>query len=86
MQSQAASTSCRRSKGEVAEAISLSAGVTLMPALRFAVASTAGNALYAAAMAGNGAALLPEGLAGPGLVLPMLVPVADWLIWRARTR
>jgi len=37
-------------------------------------------------MAGNGAALLPEGLAGPGLVLPMIVPVAAWLIWRARTR
>jgi len=70
----------------LAEAISLSAGVTRMSALRFAIASTAGNVLYAAAMAGNGAALLPQGLAGPGLVLPMLVPVGAWLIWRARSR
>jgi uncharacterized membrane protein YdjX (TVP38/TMEM64 family) len=70
----------------LAEAISLSAGVTRMPVLRFAIASTAGNVLYAAAMAANGAALLPSGLAGPGLVLPMLVPVAAWLIWRTRTR
>ena len=69
-----------------AEAISLAAGVTRVPPARFALASLAGNALYAAAMAGNGAALLPEGLAGPGLVLPMLAPVIAWLIWRARAR
>lgn len=70
----------------LAEAISIAAGVTRMPLARFALASFTGNALYAAAMAANGAALLPEGLAGPGLVLPMIVPVAGWLIWRARQR
>lgn len=70
----------------LAEAISIAAGVTRVPVRRFALASFLGNALYAAAMAGNGAMLLPEGLAGPGLVLPMLVPAAAWAIWRVRSR
>ena len=68
----------------LAEAISLAAGVARVPLARFALASVAGNGLYAAAMAGNGAALLPAGLAGPGLVLPMIVPVAAYLLWRAK--
>ena len=33
-------------------------------------------------LAGNGAALLPDALAGPGLILPMALPVAAWLLWR----
>lgn len=70
----------------LAEAISLASGAARVPLPRFLLASLAGNALYAAAMAGNGAALLPEGLAGPGLALPMLVPVAAWLIWRSRSK
>lgn len=70
----------------LAEAISIAAGVTRVPPPRFALASLIGNAAYAAAMAGNGAMLLPEGLAGPGLVLPMLVPVVAWAIWRTRAR
>ena len=70
----------------LAEAISIAAGVTRVPPLRFALASSIGNGLYAVAMAGNGAMLLPEGLAGPGLVLPMLVPVAAWAFWRVRAR
>jgi membrane protein DedA with SNARE-associated domain len=65
----------------LAEAISLAAGATRVPPAGFAISSALGNALYAAAMAGNGAALLPDGLAGPGLVLPMLVPVVSWLVW-----
>jgi uncharacterized membrane protein YdjX (TVP38/TMEM64 family) len=68
----------------LAEAISLAAGVTRVPVPRFALASITGNGLYAAAMAGNGAALLPEGIAGPGIVLPMIVPVAAWLFWRSK--
>ena len=68
----------------LAEAISLAAGVTRVPLARFLAASIVGNGAYAAAMAGNGAALLPEGLAGPGLVLPMIVPVAAYLAWRVR--
>ena len=43
-------------------------------------------AVYAAALAGSGAALLPHGLAGPGLIVPMLVPVVGWVIWKAIRR
>ncbi len=65
-----------------AEATALAAGATRMPLRLFATASVLGNALYAVALAANGALLLPDGLAGPGLVLPMLVPVAGWLAFR----
>lgn len=68
-----------------AEATSLAAGATRMPLRLFATVSALGNALYAAALAANGALLLPDGLAGPGLVLPMLVPVAGWLAFRKLT-
>ncbi len=66
----------------VAEAMALTAGVTGMPALRFFMACSAGNLVYAIVLAGNGAALVPNALAGPGLVVPMLLPVAAWLVWR----
>ncbi len=69
-----------------AEAVSLAAGATRVPIKVFASASVLGNALYAAALAGNGALLLPDGLAGPGLVLPMLLPVAGWLAFRKLKR
>ncbi|HMJ15751.1 MAG TPA: hypothetical protein VK524_30250, partial [Polyangiaceae bacterium] len=65
-----------------AEAVAIAAGVTRVPPARFTLAIVLGNVLYAAALAGNGAALLPEQLAGPGLVLPMLLPVVSWLAWR----
>jgi hypothetical protein len=48
----------------------------------FLAASAAGNAVYALALAGNGATLLPQALAGPGLILPMALPVVAWLLWR----
>jgi uncharacterized membrane protein YdjX (TVP38/TMEM64 family) len=66
----------------LAEAVALTAGATRVHFGRFCVAAAAGNALYAAALAGNGAALLPQSLAGPGLILPMLLPVVAWLLWR----
>ena len=62
--------------------MALTAGVTGMPALRFFMACSAGNLVYAIVLAGNGAALVPNALAGPGLVVPMLLPVAAWLVWR----
>lgn len=68
----------------LAEAVAITAGVQGVGLVRFAAASAAGNALYAAAMAGNGAALLPDGLVGVGLLAPMGVPVAAWLAWRWR--
>ena len=65
-----------------AEAVAITAGVTRVPLRKFAIGMLSGNALYAAALAGDGAALLPGQLAGPGLVLPMLLPVVSWLAWR----
>lgn len=71
----------------LAEAVAVASGVERVPLPRFLAAGAAGNALYAAAMAGNGAALLPEGLAGPGLIGPMLLPVvAYWAWYRLRSR
>lgn len=66
-----------------AEAAAITAGAERLTFLGFLFATAAGNLLYAAAMAGNGAALLPSGLAGPGLIAPMSVPVLAWLAWRA---
>ena len=70
----------------LAEAVAITAGVTRMPAREFTLGMVTGNALYAAALAGDGAALLPGQLAGPGLVLPMLLPVVSWLAWRFMQR
>ena len=38
--------------------------------------------IYAGALALNGAQLVPDAPIGPGLLLPMLLPAAAWLIWR----
>lgn len=66
----------------LAEALVLAAGATRVPFAAFLLAASPGSALYALALAGNGAALLPEAWAGPGLALPMLLPVAGWGVWR----
>jgi hypothetical protein len=65
-----------------AEAVALAAGAERMPLAPFAISAALGDAAYAAAMAANGAALLPEGLAGPGLIAPMLLPVIGYFAWR----
>ena len=67
----------------VAEAMSFAAGASAMPPGRFAAACAAGNVVYAGALAGNGAALLPAALLGPGLAIAMLLPVLTWFAWRA---
>jgi len=66
----------------LAEAVTLAAGVHRARPLPFLVALASGNAVYAGAMAAHGAAWLPGGLAGPGLMVPMLVPVVGWVLWR----
>ena len=66
----------------LAEAVSFTAGAEQLPLRRFLLAATAGNGIYTLVLAGNGAALLPQGLTGPGLVIPMLLPVVAWLLWR----
>lgn len=70
----------------LAEAVALAAGVERVGFARFVAASALGNACYALALAGNGAALLPSGLAGPGLIVPMTVPVLTWGLWRLLRR
>jgi membrane protein DedA with SNARE-associated domain len=68
-----------------AEAVTFTAGAERMPLRHFIAVCAAGNLLYASALAGNGAALLPDALAGPGLILPMFLPVMAWVLWRRAT-
>jgi len=70
----------------LAEAVTFAAGAEKMKFLPFLLVSAAGNCIYALALAGNGAALLPDALIGPGLILPMALPVIAWLIWQHLAR
>jgi membrane protein DedA with SNARE-associated domain len=70
----------------LAEAVAITAGAARMHWSHFLASTALGNAAYAAALAGNGAALLPQGLAGPGLILPMALPVATYALWHALAR
>ena len=65
-----------------AEALALAAGAERMPLSAFVGSVAFGDAIYAAALAADGAALLPEGSWGIGLLLPMLLPVIGYLAWR----
>lgn len=66
----------------LAEAVVIAAGAARLSWAQFLGASSAGNGVYAAALALNGARWLPDALIGPGLLLPMLLPVVAWLIWQ----
>jgi len=66
----------------LAEAIVFSAGAARVSWPQFLVACGSGNLIYAGALALNGAQLVPEASLGIGLLLPMLLPAAGWLIWR----
>jgi len=70
----------------LAEAVAIAAGAARMSWQQFLLACGAGNLVYAGALALNGAALVPGEPLGPGLVLPMLLPVAAWLAWRVLHR
>jgi uncharacterized membrane protein YdjX (TVP38/TMEM64 family) len=70
----------------LAEAAAFTAGAEGMSVGGFLLAAAAGNLIYAGALTGNGAALLPDAVLGPGLLLPMLLPVAAWLLWRWLSR
>ena len=71
-----------RSVPVLAEAISITSGAVRMPLKPFLLASISGNAFYSLVLTANGATLLPDNLVGPGLAIPMLLPVVAWLIWR----
>ena len=66
----------------VAEAMALAAGTTRIPVAQFLLASAAGNFVYAAILAANGANFLPGALLGPGMAVPLLLPVVAWFGWR----
>ena len=70
----------------LAEAVAITSGAAATPFVHFLLACAAGNVVYSAVLAGNGAALLPGALLGPGLVIPMALPVAAWLLWQWSTR
>jgi len=65
----------------LAEAVSVVAGSSRIAFYPFLAVSALGNACYAAVLALNGALSTDSLWAGPGLILPMLLPVATWLIW-----
>ena len=70
----------------LAEAVAIAAGAARVSWPQFLLACSTGNLFYAGALALNGAELLPGSLLGPGLILPMLLPVAAWLLWRTMHR
>ncbi|MDO9074399.1 MAG: hypothetical protein Q7U73_14150 [Rubrivivax sp.] len=70
----------------LAEAVAFAAGAARLSWPQFLLACASGNAIYAAALALNGSQLMPGALIGPGLLLPMLLPAAAWLIWRRMRR
>lgn len=70
----------------LAEAAAIAAGAARTPFGHVALAVAAGNVIYAGVLAANGAALIAGDMAGLGVVLPLLVPVAGWALWRYRTR
>lgn len=65
-----------------AEAVTFAAGAGKMKISDFCIVCAAGNAIYAVVLAGNGAHFIPEAMVGPGLILPMSLPVITWWLWR----
>jgi uncharacterized membrane protein YdjX (TVP38/TMEM64 family) len=68
----------------LAEAAAIAAGAYRLPFHGFVVASSLGNAVYSLALCASAVLWLPNGLAGPGLVVPLLLPVAGWLWWQTK--
>lgn len=68
----------------LAEAVTFTAGAGGVKLMPFISVSIAANGVFAALLTGNGAAFIPDDLMGPGLILPMLLPVAGWLIWQTK--
>lgn len=66
----------------LAEAVAIAAGAGGVPMRSFAWATVTGNAVYAAALAGSGAAWLSDTWVGVGLVAPMGLPVLGWWLIR----
>jgi 3-dehydroquinate synthase len=65
-----------------AEALAIAAGAERMPLAAFASSAALGDAIYAGVLAANGATLLPDGMWGVGLAVPLLLPVLGYLAFR----
>jgi uncharacterized membrane protein YdjX (TVP38/TMEM64 family) len=66
----------------LAEAVTFTCGASRMNFAHFLIVSLAGSGVYSLALSANGASLLPDLLLGPGLILPLLLPVLTWVVWR----
>jgi len=66
----------------LAEAVAIAAGATRIRVIHMFTTCAVGNLIYAGILAANGAALLAADLTGPGIILPLFVPVIGWLLWR----
>lgn len=66
----------------LAEAVAVAAGVERVSFVRYAAAGALGNAAYAAVLAADGAELLPAAGVGPALIVPMLLPVLGFGLWK----
>ena len=69
----------------LAEAVTFYAGAERMRFVHFLVVMIIGNGIYSMVLAANGATLLPDSLLGPGLFIPMALPLISWAIWRIVT-
>lgn len=69
----------------LAEAVAMAAGAAQLKLPQFLLACAVGNALYAGVLAISGAQL-PMQAVGPALLLPLLMPVVGWLVWRTLRR
>lgn len=70
----------------LAEAMVIAAGATRARVTHTVAVCAAGNLVYAGILAADGAVLLPAGWTGPGIILPLLLPVAGWGLWRWLSR
>jgi uncharacterized membrane protein YdjX (TVP38/TMEM64 family) len=70
----------------LAEALALAAGASQLSWNQFLLACGSGNLVYSLALSLNGAELVPDAALGPGLLLPMLLPAAGWLVWQRLQR
>jgi len=66
----------------LAEAMTLAAGGSKLNITQFIVSCALGNAMYALALAGNGANFITGSVFGPGLIIAMLIPVMSWFVWK----
>jgi len=70
----------------LAEALTITAGAAGMGFRSFLAVSLTSNGIYTAALAASGTTLLPRDWLAPGIAVPLLIPVAAWLIWRRYAR